>query len=307
MLSPPLARARATVLAVEATTLGLAAGVALALAIALILRPSAAIHLLRPVATLGAAVATLGAMGTLLAHNLGLGARRVAAEVEADASPGPPATVPGTYLAAVGGALLAVGLFLASRAADGTALGASAARDRAVLCGLLAIGLQATLSWRASAAIGPSATPLAELLQPSAVALLAGFGLALVIGLVGESMTAELTYELGAGTTMAALWATATTGRVMRGVRLTLRRDREQGVTAPPVERALRHAALATLAGVLVPALVIAANLATAHLNGVVLAGAALIVVGHPLRYALALCRLDAPEPPRCKSGLARL
>lgn len=286
LLPPPVARARATVLAVEAATVGLGAGIALALGLAVLLRPAAAIQLARPVTILAAAVTGLGAAGALLAQKLRLG-ERVSAE------PTPPALRATTPFAVAGFALAAC-LARAASESGGDALGLAEARF-AILLGLPFAGaVLATVAWRGMGAIGHTATPLAELLQPSAVALLSGFGVVLLVGLVAGSMSAELTYELGAGTTMAALWAAATTGRVLRGIRLGLRRHQADGISQPPVERALRHAALATLLGVLVPALVIAANLATAHLNGVVLAGAALVVVGHPLRYALALGRLES-------------
>ena len=85
----------------------------------------------------------------------------------------------------------------------------------------------------------------------------------------------------------------------MRGIRQDLNALRREGVRLPPVERHFRNAAMAAILGLLVPSLLIVADLATARLTGIVLAGAALVIVGHPLRYTLSLCRLEASIRPK--------
>ncbi len=288
MLSPPQARARATVLAVEVSTLGVAAGTCIALALSALLRPGALA--LAPAAfAIAATSAWLGFGGATMSLRLGLGGALVGASRAS------------AVTVAVAAGLLAAGATAAALVSRGwaSANGATAMSGESVVVLALVAALGwatlATLARRQLDALDGSATPLADVLQPPAQGLLSGFGVVLLVGLIGGTISAELTYELGAAMAMAALWALASTARILRGIRRALRERRAEAAQLPQVAGAWRQAALTTLLGLFVPTLVIIADLASARLNGVVIAGFALIVVGHPLRYALAVCRLQDP------------
>ena len=288
MLSPPQARARATVLAVEVSTLGVAAGTCIALALASMLRPGALA--LAPAAfVIAATSAWLGFGGSVMSLRLQLGGR-----------------LQGSALWSARGVVACAGLLAAGATAAAVVSRRWVTDDGAAALTsekLLALAVVAGLGWATLAlvarrqfdALDGTATPLADLVQPPAQGLLSGFGVVLLVGLIGGAIRAELTYELGAAVAMAALWALASTARILRGIRRSLRAGQAAGVFLPPVAGAWRQAALTTLLGLFAPTLVIIADLASARLNGVVIAGFALIVVGHPLRYALAMCRLQDP------------
>lgn len=288
MLSPPQARARATVLAVEVSTLGVACGTCLALALAAMLRPGA-LALAPGGFVIAATSAWLGFGGAWLSLRLRLGGQL---DGGAGSSARAVTAAAGLLAAAATASAFAAPGWVGS---DGTAPLTS---DN-----LRALGVVAILGWATLAlvarrqldALDGSATPLADLLQPPAQGLLSGFGVVLLVGLIGGVISAELTYELGAAMAMAALWALASTARILRGVRRALRAQQAEGGSLPSVASAWRQVALTTLLGLFVPTLVIIADLASARLNGVVIAGFALIVVGHPLRYGLAVCRLQDP------------
>ncbi len=137
--------------------------------------------------------------------------------------------------------------------------------------------------------VAVSANPIATLAQPTAQALLGGMALILLVGLVIGQITAELTYELAAGVAMAALWASGSAGRVLRGMHRLRVAEEETGLRRPRLSAALRLAMTATLLGVLLPAVVIVGELARARVAGVIVAAFALVASGHPLRYGISL------------------
>ncbi len=285
----------ATAWALEQSTLGLAAGTFWALQLAIATRP-AALLLARPALIVAAALAAVGCLAQAVLPAASLWQSEVTRS-----GWGARAALRQRVVASLGVALaaaLAVAAFVAP--VYGEADKPPTRLDDLPLAAMAVPALLATL-WLGLAALraggddgGPgramvSANPIATLAQPTGQALLGGMALMLLVGMVIGRITAELTYELAAGVSMAALWASGSAGRVLRGLHQLRAREQRAGLRRPGLDAALRLAVMATLLGVLLPAVVIVGELARARVAGVIIAAFALVASGHPLRYGLSL------------------
>ena len=118
-----------------------------------------------------------------------------------------------------------------------------------------------------------------------------------MVGLIGGTITAELTYHLGAAVVVICAATILWTGLGLRASRAVLQRARNSGSTWPLAERGYRTATVATLLGLVVPALVVLADLMSARLTGMVLACAALAVSNHAVRFGWTLMRCGLQRP----------
>lgn len=283
--SPTLMRARATVVATEATTLGLSAALHLALILAALQRPVAAAHFIRAGLLLAAGLATLGGGWLLLVRYLRLG--RAADPADPLWRSLSPALALTATLAL--SQLVVVGLWWAQPVAI--------ARQVVWTLPVPMFGL-AVVALRALAALeGRSRTPVADLILAASHGLLGGLASCMLVGLLAGQLSAELTYELGIGTSMAALWTTIAAARVLASARSALSAETAAGRRWPTSQGGLRSAALVLVLGVAVPATVLSTALLAARLTGVELACVALAVSVHTLRYAGVTMRYGATMP----------
>ncbi|GEM_PF-3406601 len=289
VLSPSLVRARAGVIATEHGLIGIAAGLLLAITlVGLIHGEASALPLFAPGLWV---IVGLGGGGMVISV-----ASRVLEIGEA------PRQAPRLGLwwrpAMASAAAFLVPSIVAIVLLDDEAQSFATARAWQVAGTPGALLALATLSIRAqTAARIRSHRVVAELAQPIAHAVLAGGSTALLVGLLTGQMSAHTTYRLGAAVCASAALTVASTGLCVRRVRAELHRMRAQGARFPVAEQAYRLAAGATMIGLLVPAVVIVADLLAARLTGMVLAAAALAVSSHALRYALTASSLALPAP----------
>lgn len=277
--SPALTRTRATVVATEATTTGLSATLHLALILAALQRPDVVATFVRGGLALAACMAGLGAGWLVLTRSLRLGR---------SSDPLDPLWL-STKVGAVGSVLLGFSqvALLAAGWGDESEVTRWLIWSVPIPVVILAVG-----SLRVLAALeGRSRTPFADILLAASHALLGGLAACLLVGLLSHSLTAEMTYELGVGTSMAALWTSVAAARVIQGARGFLRAERKIGRRWPTSEGGLRSASIVLVLGVLVPATVLVTALLSARLTGVELACVALAVSVHTMRYATVTMR----------------
>ncbi len=277
--SPALSRARATVVATEATTLGLSATVHLALILSAVQRPAVVANFLRGGLIFAAAMAGLGVGWLLLARHLRLGR---SADPD-DALWGSMPVALGVTLAMAAVQLAMVVLYWGQWTQAASAL---------IVTAPLPLVALAICALRSLAALeGRSRTPVADVILATSHGLLGGLAACLLVGLLSHSLTAELTYELGVGTSMAAVWTGLAATRVLQGSRAFLQAELRAGRRWPTSQGGLRSAGIVLLLGVLVPSAALVTALLSARLTGVELACVALAVSVHTLRYATVTMR----------------
>ncbi|MCO4763625.1 MAG: hypothetical protein KC502_19090 [Myxococcales bacterium] len=287
LASPTLTRTRATVVATEATTTGMASAIHLALILGAIQRPDVVATFVQGSIRLALAMAILGLGWLVLVRNLRLGR---------SAQPSDPLWRSLPVALTAGGALALLHLMVVI-VWWGDAAGAV---DVLVASLPVPVVTLAVTCLRAVGALeGRSRTPLADLLLATSHGLLGGLAVCLLVGLLSRGLSAEMTYELGVGTTMVALWTSIAAGRVLHGSQRFLHQEKVAGRRWPTSRGSLRSAMLIVLFGVLTPATVMATSLLSARLTGVELACVALAVSVHTLRYATVTMRYGpAPDAP---------
>ncbi len=169
--------------------------------------------------------------------------------------------------------------------------------------GTLAVPVLAGLALRSLQAVDPrSPMPIAGLFEAIGHTLLGGVALMMLVGLSSDSMSLELKYYLGASLCTGAghviLWA----GWLLRGSRQALRSARLQGIRVPLWHRGHTLASAALVGGVVLPALVVLADLLAVRDVGLAVACALLAVSNHAMRYAWVLLAFPAPPWPRSPS-----
>jgi hypothetical protein len=158
---------------------------------------------------------------------------------------------------------------------------------------LFAVPLLAGLGLRSLGAVEDGAPmPIAQLFQSTGHCLLGGAALLTLIGLSSDALSLELKYFLGAalctGCAHVILWS----AWLLRGSRRYLRGLRNRGVRLPQLERAHTMASLALVFGLLVPGLLVLADLVTLRETGLAVACSVLAVSNHAMRYAWVLLPL---------------
>lgn len=292
MQRPDEIQARAGLIASESSLLGLGAGTLVSVALAVALQGRHALPVLRPAVAAAAGLLTCGVTLMVFARRLDVGA-------SARRPQGLPQTFrPTVLLAAVTAAVAWLALVLIARheaglgATTGPAPYGPGAAVVAVVAALAGVPLLGALGLRQVAAAGGATMPVAQLLQATGHSLLGGFALLMLIGFASRAMTVELKYTLGTAiTTLGAhtiLWSTW----LLRGSRQAVAQMRADGVRMPLVERGHWLASAAVVAGLLVPGLVVLANLVTVRDTGLAVACSVLAVSNHAMRYAWVLLPL---------------
>ena len=288
--SPAVVRARAGLLATEQGLLGLAAGTSLVSGL-LAWRDAEGFARLFGYSTwLTVGLATAGVTVTVVARVLDVGeAPRQAPVMHA------------WFVPLVAAAVWVLAAACASVALHEDGRGFGVGTIAALAAGMPAsIVVLAALALRSAATCGQdSETVLSELGQPIGHGMLGGAAAILLIGLISGQITAGLTYKVGVAITAlaaATLFATALSVRRARRRLHVLSRD---GGRFPVAEQAYRLAAGATVLGLLLPAVIVVADLLAARLTLLVVAAAAMAVSNHALRYALVACALSSPKPAR--------
>ena len=302
MMFPPAAlRARAGLIASETGLLALAAGVQLAVSLLVALHGVDALPLVEPVAWVVCGLAGCGVVWLSLGRYLGTGVSE--GDKGSLRTTWPPLMVASVLLLAL--CVIAV-LMMSGDGHQGLSRqDQGGLSEHPSWLGLVvlwvasvpAVALIAFVSLRNIAIIErPPVTPIAELAQPTAHALLGGLAVVMLVGLSGGRINADLTYHLGAGISIAGAATILWTGWSLRGARLLLLDRRREHVGWPVAEHGYRTAAFATLFGLIIPSLVVLADLMTARLTGMILSCAALAVSQHAIRYAWVLLRCGIPE-----------
>jgi small-conductance mechanosensitive channel len=165
-----------------------------------------------------------------------------------------------------------------------------------VTAALAASALLALLGLQALGAVeNGSARPLAELSTTVGHALVGGAALVMMVGLLCGRMTAMLAYHLGAAVLIGDLLVLASTAVWLAGVRSALAGARGRFEPPAGLQQGLSIAMISALVGLLLPGLLILADLATARLSATLFACALLAVSHHSLRYAGVLLRVNPP------------
>lgn len=291
LMPPRTVRARASLAASELGLLGLGAGVAIAVALVAAMHGDEAMIVGRHALWIAVGLIGTGLLWTVAARHFRYGRwDRGAARMAASWWP---ALVPATLLFA--GVLALVLLWPnASSSTAGQITADDATAVRAILWPVAAVALitLVALTLRGVAAAEQKAiAPVAELARPMAHVLLGGLAITLMTGLMAGSISAELTYHLGAAVVVTSACTIVWTGLCLRAARVRLLAGRNEGNSWPLAQRGYRTATVATLIGVVVPALVVLADLMSARLTGMVPACAALAVSCHALRFGWILLR----------------
>ena len=283
--SPSVVRARAGLIATEQGLCGLAAGLCLALGLTLAYAPNAPLSLIEP-----------GLWCALVAGALGLAVTVVGRVLEIGEAPRRTPILHAQFLPLAAGALLltaGAGLSLATAGTDGQL--SSPARIWLWSAAAPSIAVLIALSLRSKAATQCD-DAVSELSQPIGHALLGGMAALLAIGLITGHISATNTYLVGAAVTALAAATILATSLCVRRARSRLHAAQRDGGRFPLAEQAYRMAAIATVVGLLLPSVVVVADLLAARLTLLVLATAALAVSNHALRYALVACHLALPR-----------
>ena len=292
LMPPRTVRARASLAASELGLLGLGAGTAIAVALVSAMHGVEAMIVGRHAIWIALGLSGTGLLWTLAARYLRYGRwDRGAARMAATWLP--------TLIAATctTAGLLALILIWPSNVPSGPDGRLKAVSDAPGVGLLLAVAVAATgtlvaLALRGIAAAEQKAiAPVAEIARPLAHALLGGLAIVLMTGLMAGSISAELTYHLGAAVIVTGACMIVWTGLCLRAARNVLQISRGLGNSWPMAQRGYRTTTVATLLGIVVPALVILADLMSARLTGMVPACAALAVSCHALRYGWIMLR----------------
>ncbi len=291
ILAPTTARARAALVATETALIGLCCGGAVAVVLVSSTHGEVAAPLFRPAVWLFGGAGLLGLVISIAGRVLEVGeAPRQTPVLHRLWQP----------LIAVAVACV-IALFTALTTAGAITPGARAELISRVAAGIGLVGMTA-LSLRVRTALSTSAPPkprVAALAQPIAHSLLSGMAGLLFIGLVTGRVTAQLTYHVGVGVTALAAATALSTAITIRGVRVRLRSGRPTGGRWPLAEHGYRLSAITVMIGLLLPAVVVIADLLAARLTLMAMACAMLAVSSHALRYALAITELALPPPRR--------
>ena len=292
LMPPRTVRARASLAANELGLLGLAAGTAMAVALVSAMHGDEAMIVGRHALWIALGLAGTGLLWTVAARHLRYGRwDRGAARMAATWWP---MLIPALLLTA---GLLTLLLIWPANASPGPEAGRAVGDGTTIRWLLAPVGVVAlltlvSLSLRGVAAAEQQAiAPVAEIARPLAHALLGGLAIVLMTGLMAGSISAELTYHLGAAVIVTAACAIIWTGMCLRAARTALQTSRGLGNSWPMAQRGYRTTTVATLLGIIVPALVVLADLMSARLTGMVPACAALAVSSHALRFGWILLR----------------
>lgn len=292
LMPPRTVRARASLAASELGLLGLGAGTALAVALVSAMHGTEALIVGRHAIWIAMGLCSTGLLWTIAARHLRYGRwDRGAARMAATWWP--------MVIAALS---TAAGLLVLSlnwppelpSAAEGRAAATAIAPGGWLLFAVATAAMWTLvgLSLRGvAAAEQPAIAPVAEIARPLAHALLGGLAIVLMTGLMARSISAELTYHLGAAVIVTGACTIVWTGLCLRAARGALQASRRLGNSWPMAQRGYRTATAATLLGVVLPALVVLADLMSARLTGMVPACAALAVSCHALRFGWILLR----------------
>lgn len=290
MKSPLQIQVRAGLIASEFSLLGLGAATIACTALLGLMHGSAALSLLRSGLLAGAGLTTCGLVLSGLGRFMDLGHTR------RWPPPLPRTWLPVAVLAGLLAASAWTALLLLRQA--GMEIEAPAARWALRLLDLgaflLALPLLAGLGLRALAAVdnGPP-MPIAQLFQAIGHCLLGGVALLMLIGLSSDGMGLELKYYLGASVCSGAAHVVMWSAWLLRGSRKRRRALRDQGVRVPMLERGHALASLALVAGVVLPGLLVLADLVTGRDTGAAIACSVLAVSNHAMRYAWVLLAFD--------------
>ncbi|MSP91289.1 MAG: hypothetical protein EXR79_05740 [Myxococcales bacterium] len=136
--------------------------------------------------------------------------------------------------------------------------------------------------------------PLGQIFQASGHALLGGIGLLLLIGASADALGGNFGVALRSAAVVlcghVALWATW----LVAGARRRLSVVRAAGLRVPVLERGYLIATIALMGGLLLPGLVLLANLTTGNDMGTLVSCSVIILAGHATRYAWVLLQFGA-------------
>lgn len=285
-VSPDELHARAGLVASEFSLLGLGASTFAVAALLGAMHGRLALPIVRAGLGAGAGLTSAGLLLSGVGRYLDLGRSRK--RPEGLVSTWLPVTILGALLAVVAWTALAM-LVHVDPAADlrlvSWLVGVAAV--------VLAVPLLAGLGLRSLGAVEEGAPmPLAQLFQSTGHCLLGGAALLTLIGLSSDSLSLELKYFLGAslctGCAHVILWS----AWLLRGSRRRIHALRTQGIRVPLLERAHMMASLALVFGLLVPGLLVLADLVTLRETGLAVACSVLAVSNHAMRYAWVLLPL---------------
>jgi hypothetical protein len=285
--SPNVVRARSGRLATEQGLIGLAAGTSVALTLLHTTDPAATAPLVEP-------------SGWILVGLAGLGiAVAVGAQVLEVGEAPRRAPVLGTlFVPLLGSSLLVAAPIIAALLSTNNASGAPVTSSLWLWLSVPgALCATAILALRSASAHDPAApTTLSQVSQPIGHALLGGLATVLIVGLISGQITAHLTYQLGVAITAVAAATIAATGLCVRRARSMLHAAQRGGGRFPVAEQAYRLAAGTTVLGLLLPAVIVVADLLAARVTLLVLAAVAMTVSNHAMRFALVACELSIPS-----------
>lgn len=287
-----VARARAGLVATEQGLLGLSAGMCVAVALLTWVAPSAPERLVVMATWVAVGMLVTGAAVSVSGRVLDIG--------EFSRQPAAMNAFFGPLLGSVGLAALSLTLLLFA-----PGIGSPLGKTSLQLAALSGIGVMSVLSLRSSLITTTvSVFLLSAISQPIGHALLGGLATLLLIGLLIGEMTAQVTYRLGIATAALAAATIATTAICVRRARAALDAARKTGGRFPLAEQAYRLAVGATVLGLLLPAIIVIADLLAARLTLLLLAAAAMAVSNHALRFALVMCDLSLANaaPSRSRS-----
>lgn len=287
LLAPTVARARAALIAAETALVGLSAGTAIALALVIAAHGSAVEPLVRPALWLGGATGVLALVISIAGRALEIGE-----------APRRPAVLGRLWRPLIAASASCTAGQMAAALSD--ASGPFAPRIALIISisaalGAVALGcaaLRAHLVTAPPATVEPMVATTAQTIGHSLLAGLAGL---LLIGLLTGKVTAGLTYHLGVAITALASVTAMSTAATIRGFRAKLTAGRAKGTRWPLAEHGYRFAAVTMMIGVLLPSVVVIADLLAARVTLLAVACAVLAVSSHALRYALCITALAMP------------